>query len=388
MENKDFIISAESVSEGHPDKLADQISDGVLDAIISQDPNAHVACETFTTTGTIVVGGEIKTNCYVNIPQIARNVVLDVGYDNPKYGLDGNSCGVHILVDEQSADIDQGVMEGKGLNSEQGAGDQGIMYGYACNDTDSLMPLPIHLSHKLVYEAAKVRKNNGGAKYLRPDSKSQVTVRYENWKPVEITDVVMSHQHHPEVTHAKLKEYLVEEVIKPNLPKNIDISKVKYHINPTGRFVIGGPHGDTGLTGRKIIVDTYGGFPGSNHGGGAFSGKDPSKVDRSACYMARHIAKNFVAAGFADKMSVQLAYAIGEAQPISIYVDAMRTSKLPETEIAKLIREYWDLTPKGIIEFLNLKRPIYRETSTYGHFGRNIFPWEKLDMVEKIKKHL
>lgn len=386
MENKNFIVSAESVSEGHPDKLADQISDGVLDSILSQDPDAHVACETFTTTGTIIVGGEIKTNCYVNIPQIARDVVLGIGYDNPQYGLDGNSCGVHLLVHEQSEDIAQGV-EGRGLLQEQGAGDQGIMYGFACDDTDTFMPMPIYLAHKLVHEAAQKRKNNGGNKYLRPDSKSQVTIRYDNWRPVEITDVVMSHQHHPEIAYEKLKEYLIEEVIKPVLPKNLDNSRVRYHINPTGRFVIGGPHGDTGLTGRKIIVDTYGGFPGSNHGGGAFSGKDPTKVDRSACYMARHMAKNLVAAGFANKIAIQLAYAIGKAEPISIYVDTMRTGKLPESEIVKIIRENWDLTPKGIIQFLNLKRPIYKETAAYGHFGRSQFAWEKLDKVDAIKKY-
>lgn len=387
MENKNFIVSAESVSEGHPDKLADQISDGVLDTILMQDPEAHVACETFTTTGTIIVGGEIKTNCYANIAQIARNIVLDIGYDNPQYGLDGHSCGVHVLVHEQSEDIAQGV-EGRGLLQEQGAGDQGIMYGFACDDTDTYMPMPIYLAHKLVYEAAKNRKNNGGSKYLRPDSKSQVTVRYENWRPVEITDIVMSHQHHPEIPYNKLKDFLIDEIIKPSLPKNLITSNIRYYINPTGRFVIGGPHGDTGLTGRKIIVDTYGGFPGSNHGGGAFSGKDPSKVDRSACYMARHVAKNLVAAGFANKIAVQLAYAIGKAEPISIYVDTMRTGRIPEENIVKVIRENWDLTPRGIIEYLKLKRPIYRETAAYGHFGRSQFTWEKLDKVDAIKKYL
>ncbi len=388
MENKDFIVSAESVSEGHPDKLADQISDAVLDAILAQDKNAHVACETFTTTGTIIVGGEIKTDCYVNIAQIARDTVLDIGYNDPQYGLDGYSCGVHLLVHEQSADIDQGVTEGKGLHEEQGAGDQGIMYGFACDETDAYMPLPIHLAHKLVHYAAEKRKSEGGDKYLRPDSKSQVTIRYENWKPVEVTDVLISHQHHPEITYEKLKEYIIEEIIKPCLPKNLKTDKTKYHVNPTGRFVIGGPHGDTGLTGRKIIVDTYGGYPGSNHGGGAFSGKDPSKVDRSAAYIARHIAKNLVAAGFANKVLIQLAYAIGEAEPISVYVDTQRTGKLPEAEITKIIRENWDLKPKGIIEYLNLKRPIFKETAAYGHFGRSQFSWEKLDKVEKLKKYL
>lgn len=388
MENKDYIVSAESVSEGHPDKVADQISDGVLDAILSQDPDAHVACETFTTTGTIIVGGEIKTNCYANISEIARDTVLKIGYDDPKFGLDGYSCGVHLLVHEQSEDIEQGVTEGKGLHTDQGAGDQGIMYGFACNETDAYMPLPIHLAHKLVHYAAEKRKNEGGNKYLRPDSKSQVTVRYEDWKPVEITDVLISHQHHPEVSYESLKEYLIEEVIKPTLPSKLKKDNIKYHINPTGRFVIGGPHGDAGLTGRKIIVDTYGGYPGSNHGGGAFSGKDPSKVDRSAAYAARHVAKNIVAAGLADKISIQLAYAIGEPEPMSIYVDTMRTGKIPETKIIEIIRENWDLRPKGIIDFFKLKRPIYQETSAYGHFGRSHFPWEKLDKVDRLKTYL
>lgn len=388
MKNKNFIISAESVSEGHPDKVADQISDAVLDAILAQDKHAHVACETFTTTGTIIVGGEIRTEAYANIPEIARDTVLDIGYDNPKYGLDGYSCGVHLLVHEQSEDISQGVDEGKGLHADQGAGDQGIMYGFACDETNAYMPLPIHLAHKLMLEASVKRKRDGGDKFLRPDAKSQVTVRYEDWKPVEITDVLISHQHHPEVTHKDLSEYLIEEVIKPTLPKNLETKNVKYHINPTGRFVIGGPHGDAGLTGRKIIVDTYGGYPGSNHGGGAFSGKDPSKVDRSATYMARHIAKNLVAAGFANKVVIQLAYAIGEAEPISVYVDTLNTGKIDDNEIGKIVRENWDLRPKGIIDYLNLRRPIFKETASYGHFGRSQFTWEKLDKVNKLKKYL
>ncbi len=388
MKNKNFIISAESVSEGHPDKVADQVSDAVLDAIFSQDKNAHVACETFTTTGTIIVGGEIRTDAYVNIPDIARDTVLDIGYDNPKYGLDGYSCGVHLLVHEQSEDISQGVDEGKGLHADQGAGDQGIMYGFACDETDAYMPLPIHLAHKLMLEASVKRKRDGGDKYLRPDAKSQVTIRYEDWKPVEVTDVLISHQHHPEINHKTLSEYLIEEIIKPNLPKNLETKNIKYHINPTGRFVIGGPHGDAGLTGRKIIVDTYGGYPGSNHGGGAFSGKDPSKVDRSATYMARHIAKNLVAAGFANKVAIQLAYAIGEAEPISVYIDTLNTGKIDDSEIEKIVRKNWDLRPKGIIDYLNLRRPTFKETAAYGHFGRSQFTWEKLDKVDKLKKYL
>jgi S-adenosylmethionine synthetase len=388
MEHKDFIISAESVSEGHPDKLADQISDAVLDDILKQDPDAHVACETFTTTGTIIVGGEIKTDCYVNIPQVARDLVLSIGYDNPQYGLDGYSCGVHLLVHEQSEDIDMGVAEGKGLHVEQGAGDQGIMYGFACDETNAYMPLPIHLAHKLMLDATDKRKHDGGDKYLRPDAKAQVTIRYEDWKPKEITHVVLSHQHHPEVKYEVLREYLIEEIIKPNLPKDLNKDNIVYHINPTGRFVTGGPHGDTGLTGRKIIVDTYGGYPGANHGGGAFSGKDPSKVDRSACYAARHIAKNIVAAGLARKVLVQLAYAIGVAEPVSVYVDSLRTGKLSDVELEKIVREHWDLRPKSITLDFDLKRPIYRETAVGGHFGRSQFPWEKLNRVEKLKSYL
>jgi S-adenosylmethionine synthetase len=388
MENKDFVVSAESVSEGHPDKVADQISDAVLDTILTQDADAHVACEVFTTTGTIIVGGEIKTDCYANIDQIARDTVLKIGYDDPHFGLDGYSCGVHMLVHEQSEDISIGVDEGKGFHKEQGAGDQGIMYGFACDETDAYMPLPIYLAHRLVHKASQNRKEEGGSKYLRPDAKSQVTIRYENWRPVEVTNVLMSHQHHPEISHKTLSEYLVEEVIKPTLPKNIKTDNVKYHINPTGRFVIGGPHGDTGLTGRKIIVDTYGGYPGSNHGGGAFSGKDPSKVDRSATYIARHIAKNLVAAGFANKLSIQLAYAIGEPEPMSIYIDTMNTGKIPETEMIKIVRDNWNLTPKAIIDYLRLKRPIFLETASYGHFGRSQFPWEKTEKVNKLKKYL
>ena len=382
-------FTSESVTEGHPDKIADQISDAVLDALLAEDPQSRVACETLVTTGQIHVAGEITTKAYVDIAKIARQTVVDIGYDRAKYGFDGNSCGVLISVDEQSSDIALGVdnsLETKGgAAQELGAGDQGMMFGYATNETDTYMPMPIYLADQLALQLTKVRKT-GVLPYLRPDGKTQVTVEYENDKPVRVETVVVSSQHAPEITHEQITQDIIREVVKKIIPAKMLDDKTKYYINPTGRFVIGGPAGDCGLTGRKIIVDTYGGM--ARHGGGAFSGKDPSKVDRSAAYAARHVAKNVVAAGLADKCEIQLAYAIGVAQPVSILVDTFGTGKIAEDKIVELIKKNFQLSPSGIIRELDLLRPIYKKTAAYGHFGRKDveFPWEKLDKVEALKK--
>lgn len=381
-------FTSESVTEGHPDKIADQISDAVLDALLAEDPQSRVACETLVTTGQIHVAGEITTKAYVDIAKIARQTVVDIGYDRAKYGFDGNSCGVLISVDEQSSDIALGVdnsLETKGgAAQELGAGDQGMMFGYATNETDTYMPMPIYLADQLALQLTKVRKT-GVLPYLRPDGKTQVTVEYENDKPVRVETVVVSSQHAPEITHEQITQDIIREVVKKIIPPEMLDEKTKYYINPTGRFVTGGPAGDCGLTGRKIIVDTYGGM--ARHGGGAFSGKDPSKVDRSAAYAARHVAKNVVAAGLADKCEIQLAYAIGVAQPVSILVDTFGTGKIAEDKIVELIKKNFQLSPSGIIRELDLLRPIYKKTAAYGHFGRKDveFPWEKLDKVEALK---
>jgi S-adenosylmethionine synthetase len=380
------LFTSESVTEGHPDKVADQISDGVLDALLAQDPNSRVACETMVTTGVAIVAGEITTEAYVEIPDIVRNTLKDIGYDDAAYGIDYETCAVMTSIDRQSSDIAIGVNSGEGLHQEQGAGDQGLMFGFATDESPDLMPLPISLAHAITRRLAEVRKS-GEVPFLRPDGKSQVTLEYEGHRPVRVDTVVVSTQHHDDVTHARIQEAVVELVIKPCLPAElVDASKpITYHVNPTGRFVIGGPHGDCGLTGRKIIVDTYGGM--GRHGGGAFSGKDPSKVDRSASYAARYVAKNVVAAGLARRCEVQLAYAIGVASPVSVHVDTFGTGALPSAEIVQLIRESFDLTPSGIIRDLDLLRPIYRATAAYGHFGRENegFPWEERNRVDALK---
>ena len=375
-----YFFSSESVSEGHPDKVSDAISDGILDAIISEDPNARVACETFVTTGLVLVGGEITTSAYVDIQEIVRKTVKNIGYTEAEYKFDSESCSVLNAIHSQSPDIAMGVDTG-------GAGDQGIMFGYACDQTPELMPMPIVYSHKLVKKLADVRKRNKKLMpYLRPDSKSQVTVEYdENNKPKRVDTVVISTQHDGNVSQKKIKSDVIKHVVKKVIPEKLLDKKTKYHVNPTGRFEIGGPHGDSGLTGRKIIVDTYGGW--APHGGGAFSGKDPSKVDRSATYAARYIAKNVVGAKLAKECLVQLAYAIGVAEPVSVYVDTKGTGKISDSEIAEMIKKEVDLTPKGIIGKLKLKSPIFQKTSSYGHFGRKEFSWEKLDLVEKFKKY-
>jgi S-adenosylmethionine synthetase len=384
-ERQDYIFTSESVGEGHPDKVCDQISDAVLDSAIKQDANSRVGCETYTTTGLVLVGGEITTHGYIDVQGIARGVLKSIGYDNPSYGIDYESCSVISTIHEQSPDISQGVSEGQGLHKEQGAGDQGMMFGYACKDTPELMPAPIHYSHEIMRVAADVRKK-GVLTFLRPDGKCQVTVQYKGGKPDAVTTVVLSHQHDDEVSYEKLKESLVEEVIKKAIPAELLKGNVTYHVNPTGRFVVGGPHGDAGLTGRKIIVDTYGGM--ARHGGGAFSGKDPSKVDRSAAYMARYIAKNIVAAGYADKCEVELAYAIGVAEPVSIFVETFGTGSADDSVMEDMVRKVFDTTPHGIIAALDLKKPIFQQTAVYGHFGRDIFSWEKTDKVNDIKKIL
>lgn len=381
-----YIFTSESVSEGHPDKLADQISDAVLDACLAADPSSRVACETYTTTGMVLVGGEITTETYVDIQDIARGVAKDVGYTHAEYGLDYESMAVINVIHAQSPDISQGV-SGTGLfQGQQGAGDQGMMFGFACDETESLMPAPISFSHALLREAAAKRKS-GALSWLRPDSKSQVSIKYEGYSPKTIEAVVISHQHNPDVSYEEIKDTIIHQIIKPVLdPTGLLTKDTKYYINPTGRFVIGGPHGDAGLTGRKIIVDTYGGM--GRHGGGAFSGKDPSKVDRSAAYMARYVAKNLVATGLVKRAEVQLSYAIGVPFPISIMVDTFGTGTVPEEKIAQVLPQVFDLSPKGIITTLNLLQPIYRKTSTYGHFGRGEFPWETTDKVAELTRLL
>jgi S-adenosylmethionine synthetase len=381
--NTDFLFTSESVSEGHPDKVADQISDSILDAIFEQDPKARVAAETLCNTGLIVLAGEITTKAIVDYAQVARGVVKRIGYDNADYGMDYRACAVMVNYDRQSPDISQGVTEGQGLDLEQGAGDQGLMFGYACDETPQLMPLPIYLAHRLVQRQSEVRRD-GRLPWVGPDAKSQVTVRYVDGKPDSIDTVVLSTQHLPEVEHKELAEAVVEQIIKPILPKNLVKNEIKYLVNPTGRFVIGGPHGDCGLTGRKIIVDTYGGA--APHGGGAFSGKDPSKVDRSAAYAARYVAKNVVAAGLASKCLVQVSYAIGVARPTSVMVTTSGTGRISDERISELVQKHFDLRPKGIVQMLDLLRPIYEKTAAYGHFGREEpeFTWEKTDKAKAL----
>jgi len=381
---KDFIFTSESVSEGHPDKMADQVSDAVLDAILTQDKHARVACETLLTTGLCVIAGEITTTAVIDFNTVARQTIKRIGYDSSEVGFDYNTCAVMVTVGKQSPDIAQGVNEGEGMFLDQGAGDQGLMFGYACNETPVLMPLPIHLAHRLTERQSELRKD-GRLPWLRPDAKSQVSVRYVDGKPHSIDTVVLSTQHHPEVSHAVLTEAVIEEIIKPVVPKGMLTADTRYLVNPTGRFVVGGPMGDAGLTGRKIIVDTYGGA--APHGGGAFSGKDPSKVDRSASYAGRYVAKNIVAAGLADKCLVQVSYAIGVAKPTSLMVDTFGTNKIPEAKIVELIEKHFDLRPKGIIQMLDLMRPIYSRTASYGHFGRDEpdFTWEATDKAAELK---
>ncbi len=380
-----FIFTSESVSEGHPDKVADQVSDSILDAILTQDPTARVACETLVTTGMVVIAGEITTNAVINYSEIARQTIKDIGYTASDIGFDADTCAVLVSVDRQSPDIAQGVSEGEGLHKEQGAGDQGLMFGYACNETAELMPMPIQLAHQLVAKLAEVRKS-GKLDFLRPDSKSQVSVEYVDGKPSRIDTVVISTQHTPDVTHERIESEVIAEVIKKVIPAELLDENTRYFINPTGRFVVGGPMGDCGLTGRKIIVDTYGGM--GRHGGGAFSGKDPSKVDRSAAYMGRYVTKNLVAAGLCDRCEVQVAYAIGVAQPVSIMVNTFGTGKLPEDRLSALVRETFDMRPRAITEQLDLLRPIYRKTAAYGHFGRELpeFTWERTDKAELLKQ--
>lgn len=381
---KNFLFTSESVSEGHPDKVADQISDAVLDAMLTEDPKARVACETMVTTGVAIVAGEVTTSAYVNIAEVVRKVVTGIGYDSGEKGFDGNSCAVMVTLDKQSADIAQGVDAHTSQTGEQGAGDQGLMFGYAVNETPEFMPLSISMSHKILQNLAVARKT-GKVDFLWPDAKSQVTVEYADGKVKRVDAVVVSTQHSPDVTNDVLRTYVIEEVIRKTIPSTWIDAKTKFHINPTGRFVVGGPHGDCGLTGRKIIVDTYGGH--GAHGGGAFSGKDPSKVDRSAAYASRHIAKNIVAAGLAEKCLVQVAYAIGLAEPVSLMVNDFGTSKVGGELLAKAIREIWSLKPAAIVERYDLLKPRYLKTASYGHFGRNEpeFTWEKVDQVDALK---
>ena len=385
MNNERFLFTSESVTEGHPDKVADAISDAVLDAIMEQDKACRVACETLVTTGLAFIAGEITTVCYVDMPEIVRNTIREIGYSSSQMGFDWRTCSVLTSIDHQSPDIAQGVNVGQGLFKDQGAGDQGLMFGYATDETPELMPMPIMYAHKLTQRLAKVRKN-GALDFLRPDGKSQVTIEYENGTPLRVDTVVVSTQHKPDVTHEDLREAVIEEVVKKVIPVEMIDGDTRYFINPTGRFVVGGPMGDCGLTGRKIIVDTYGGQ--GSHGGGCFSGKDPSKVDRSASYMGRYVAKNLVAAGLAKKCEVQIAYAIGVAEPVSIMVDFMGTGKIKESRARQIVDEVFDLRPAAIIEDLNLLRPIYRKTSAYGHFGRKDpdFTWEHTDKADIIRE--
>jgi S-adenosylmethionine synthetase len=378
-------FTSESVTQGHPDKVCDQISDAILDGMLAKDKNSRVACETLVTTGLVVIAGEITTKAVVDIQGLARETISMIGYNDPELGFDANSCGILVSVHQQSPDISQGVTEGVGLHKEQGAGDQGIMFGYACNETKTYMPVPIYYAHRLVEELTKARES-GTIPYLRPDGKSQVTVEYDGLKPVRVDAVVLSTQHAPSASYATIRKDLIEKIIKKVIPAKMLDAKTVYHINPTGRFVVGGPHGDSGVTGRKIVVDTYGGY--APHGGGAFSGKDPSKVDRSATYAARWVAKNIVAAGLATHCAVQLSYAIGVAKPLSIHVDTSGTGIISDDKICSIIEKVFDLRPAAIIEKLNLKRPIYRETARNGHFGRELptFTWEKLDMVGAVRK--
>ncbi|MBN9421012.1 MAG: methionine adenosyltransferase [Candidatus Accumulibacter sp. 66-26] len=381
---KEYLFSSESVSEGHPDKVADQISDAILDAILAEDPKGRVACETLVSTGLVVISGEITTTAHINYREIAQETVRRIGYTDSDIGFDYKSCAVLAAINRQSPDIAQGVNEGEGIDLDQGAGDQGLMFGYACNETPSLMPLPIYYAHRIMQRQAEVRKD-GRFAWLRPDAKSQLTVKYVDGKPVAIDTVVVSTQHSPDVSHAQLEELVIEEIIKPVLPKELLAGNTRYLVNPTGRFVVGGPHGDCGLTGRKIIVDTYGGA--AHHGGGAFSGKDPSKVDRSAAYAGRYVAKNIVAAGLADRCEVQVAYAIGVAKPVSLMVNTFGTGKVSDEKIVELIGKHFDLRPKGIIQALDLLRPIYSKTAAYGHFGRDEpeFTWEATDKAAALK---
>lgn len=385
---ENYFFTSESVSEGHPDKLADQVSDAVLDACLADDPESRVACETFTTTGMVLVGGEVTTESSFDIQEIARDVVREIGYIDPAYGIDAESMNVMNTLHAQSPDISQGVSTGEGLYDEQGAGDQGMMFGYACLETPELMPAPITFAHRILEHAAKVRKN-GSIEWLRPDSKSQVTIEYENHRPKRVDSVVVSHQHDDNVEYDEIRDTVIGEIINPILERTGMIDEqTKYYVNPTGRFVVGGPHGDSGLTGRKIIVDTYGGM--GRHGGGAFSGKDSSKVDRSAAYMARYVAKNIVAAGLAERAELSLAYAIGVPFPVSVRVETFGTGKAPESKISEAVREVFDLRPAGIVEALNLKRPVFRETASYGHFGRSgtPFTWERTDKAEQLSSML
>ena len=378
------LFTSESVSEGHPDKVADQVSDAILDALLEQDSNSRVACETLVTTGLVMLSGEITSRAHIDYQEVVRQTIRDIGYDSSEMGFDANGCAILMSLDKQSPDIAQGVNEGEGIDLDQGAGDQGLMFGYACNETDVLMPFPITYSHLLVKKQAEVRKS-GRLPWLRPDAKSQVSVQYEDGKPVAVDTIILSTQHDADVSHADVTEAVIEEIIKPVLPADMLSAKTRYLVNPTGRFVIGGPVGDTGLTGRKIIVDTYGGI--AHHGGGAFSGKDPSKVDRSAAYAARNVAKHIVAAGLADKCEIQVAYAIGVARPVSLMVNTFGTGVIPETRLEALIQDTFDLRPKAIIRELDLLRPIFKQTAAYGHFGREEpdFTWEITDKVEQLK---
>ncbi|TWT81757.1 S-adenosylmethionine synthase [Planctomycetes bacterium CA13] len=383
MSNARYLFTSESVSMGHPDKLADRISDGILDALLAKDPNSRVACETMVTTGMAIVAGEISTKAVVQYSDVIREVINEVGYTDDEMGICGNTCAVLVSLDTQSPDIAQGVNEDGASGKDVGAGDQGLMFGYACKDTPELMPLPIALSHRIINRITEARFAKE-VDWLRPDNKSQVTVEYEGSTPVRIDTVVVSAQHSPDVSNEDIREFIIENVIKPSIPAELDKGDIKYHINPTGRFVVGGPHGDCGLTGRKIIVDTYGGW--GRHGGGAFSGKDSTKVDRSAAYMARYVAKNIVASGLAERCEVQLAYAIGVTEPVSVHVDTEGTGKIGDDKLCALVRENFPLTPSGIIEHLQLRRPIFRQTSAGGHFGRegDAFTWEKTDKAEAL----